>query len=336
MKGFIKILEAILASIMILVALTFYLNVDVKRTNWDSTLLQVRAEDALASVANSGLLTSALYSNNESLVNNTLLDTNLEMLPATVEYSLQIKGIPNSIIYIGCNCTSSEIANLEARLSPLDFKYRGRNLSIRISQESISNIQAQTNILLFFNYKDLNPYSQNLESFLRNGGTIFMIGDLTQPQVQDGYMNSVFGLTWDGIVRNNVGSFYLRNENFTSFNIQKYYINLTNQLSTFAFTGSASIELEDGKTIIISGSGTSLLKTNEGMFDGNGRTAWMSDYPLSPETKNLTKAAVMWASGEKFVIGRTKTIPAQHVETKYVIHDFDTYTAILFVWRIFQ
>ncbi len=280
MKGFIKILEAILACIIILVSLTFFFNVDVKQTDWDNTLLQIRAEDDLARLVTGGKITTAVYTNNPALINDTLLDTTLDMLPVTVDYSLEICGIPNSIIYIGCNCSDTDVADLESRLSPLDFKYKDRDISIRIVQDSLTNMRSETNILFLYNYHNLTPYRQNLEKFLERGGTIFVLGDLTQSQVEDGFMNTIFDLSWSGIPRTNSGTFYPENENFTApFRIEKYYNNLTNDTPAFDFSGSASIGLGDGKTNIVD-AGTSLIKVNYDIINGDGRTVWMSDYVL--------------------------------------------------------
>ncbi len=338
MKGFIKILEAILASIVILIALTFFFNIDVKQTDWDNILLQIRAEDVLASLVNNGTITEAIYTSNPSLINNSLLDTTLGMLPATIDYSLEIRGIPNPVIYIGCNCTDASVADLENRLSPLDFKYKGRDISIRIAQDSLENTRSETDILFLHGYKDLKPYSSSLEKFLENGGTIFMLGDLTQSQVEDGFMNTTFGLNWSINSRSNTGIFVPPdNENFTSkFRIEKYYNNLTNDTPIFGFAGAASIGIEDDHTIIISYGGTSLVKVNKDIVSGNGRTVWMSDYVQSSATNNLTKAVIMWASGEEFRLNREKAVPPKHLETRYIIRDKDTYEAVLSLWRIFQ
>ena len=336
MKGFIKILEAIIASVIILVSLTFFFRVDIKQTTWDDILLQIRGEDILASLAANEVLTKAVNENDQDLIKNMMLDQTLGMLPPTIDYSLEIRGIPNPVIYVGCVCTLEQIIDLEKNLTPLDFKYRGRDISIRIAQDSIENIRAETNILFLFGYTDLNPHRAKLENFLERGGTIFMLGDLTQQQAESVFMNDIFGLVWKLGTRSNTGEFFdPNNENITSFKVIKYYKNLTGEPPSFPFVnGQARIATDNGT--VIRDSQVSLVKVNKDIINGNGRTIWMSEYVSNSATNNLTKAIVMWASGERFKMNRAKVIPAKHLDVRYIVRDKDVYEAILTLWRIFQ
>jgi hypothetical protein len=339
MKGFIRILESIIACVIILVSITFFFNLNIKQTDWDNTLIKIRSEDVMAALAKNGTIAKAVSTNDANLINNAVQDSTLGLLPATAEYLMEIRGIPNPFIYISCNCTDAEIANLQTRLSPLDFKYKDRSISIRIAQDSLENIRKETNIMFLFGYRDLNQYRANLEGFLEKGGTIFMLGDLNQAQVQDGFLNDVFALSWASGTRTNTGRFFEPdNENITSFRIMKYYNNLTEpdmQDPAFTFSGTDAKIAYDNRTIIKTDI-HSLVKVNMDIVRGNGRTVWMSDYTSSPETNALMKSVVLWASGERFVISPEKSVPAKHFRTSYIIRDKDVYEAILIVWRIFQ
>ncbi|MBI4163010.1 MAG: hypothetical protein HY513_04970 [Candidatus Aenigmarchaeota archaeon] len=62
MKGFIKIFEAIIASLILLVSLTFFFVPLTKPTSWDKTLLQLSVQDALGALSASGNLTDYVKS----------------------------------------------------------------------------------------------------------------------------------------------------------------------------------------------------------------------------------------------------------------------------------
>jgi hypothetical protein len=335
MKGFIKILEAIVASVIILTSLTFFFNTQLKETNWGDVYLKIRADDALATLVKSGTVQQAVKNDDATALNSVMLNANLSMMPITVDYSIQIKGIPNPVIFVGCNCTQAEIDTLKSYLQPLDFKYKDRSISMRIEFDNINNIRNETNVLVVFGYKNLNPFSQKLSKFLERDGTIMMIGDLTN-ETEDGYMNTTFGLKWVGGTRSNTGTFFdPDNENITSFRIAKYYSNLTGAAASFTFAGAAAIGM-DKRTVVTDGT-YSLVKVNGEIVNGHGRAVWMADPNKDKQTSNMTKAVMMWASGESFKMDTTSKTPAQkNFKSSAVVFGSDPYEIILTVWKVFQ
>ena len=74
MKGIIKILEAIIASIILITTISFFITVE-RTTRWDTALFQTKMQDTLSSLDRSGNL--ELYVKNydkegfENLIKNT-------------------------------------------------------------------------------------------------------------------------------------------------------------------------------------------------------------------------------------------------------------------------
>lgn len=336
MKGFIRILEAIVASLIILTALTFFFNTTIKPSNWDDTFLQVRAQDIVASLSINGTINKSVSTNDQTIINDAILNPNIFMLPITVDYSVTVEGIPNPVIRIGCNCTDSQMQDLKDTLSP-SVVYNGRTITFVVYQAEISRIHedanADTNILFLNGYKNLTQFDDGLRIFMKRGGTIFLLGDLTQSQVNDCFVNETFGLKWVAGTRSNTGRFFDNdNENITSFKISKYYAGITPEPEPFSFLGAATIAT-DNRTIIRGDTGLSLAKINTNIVDGNGRVVWLSG---STGIANVTKSLVMWGSGEKFDLNSKKPSPSKYFKTFYMINGRDSYKIVLTLWKVFQ
>ncbi|MBI3191000.1 hypothetical protein HYZ41_04840 [archaeon] len=337
-KGFIRILESIVASIILLTTLAFFFNATIEQTNWDDTFLQIRAQDVVASLAINGTISKSVNSNDQTIVNDAIMNPNIMMLPITVDYSLEVDGIPNSVIRIGCNCTNQQVQDLRNLLSP-SLTYKERTISIVVYQAEIDKIHndMSTNVLFLNGYKNLTSFDNKLDIFLKRGGTIFLAGDLSQSQVNDGLINETFGLKWVSASRSDSGVFFdAGNENITSFKISKYYSNITPETSSFTFSGSATIAIDNG-TIVKSGSGLSLAKTNKNIIEGGGRTVWLSN-GIGDNTNivNVTKSLIMWASGERFGLNVKSSSPAKYFKTVYLMNDKDPYKVVLALWKVFQ
>jgi hypothetical protein len=361
MKGFIKILESIIASILLLTSLTFFFTATPKQSGWDDALLQIRAEDAMYALEKNGSIEEAVQAGNGSRLQSIITAGGLSIFPPTVDYSISIDGTPNPVIYVGCLCNEAQKADLTAMLSPLDFEYKKRNMSIRIDNFTVGAIRDETNILFTFN-PDLFKYdpinSSILDNFLRKGGTLFMLSDLIQAQAQDSYIAKTFNLTWAAADPSNGVFDEPNNASRITFKIANYFDNLSGlgRGQIFYFSSANSYIASDYNTVVLS-SGTarknSQIKVNDGAIYGNGRTVWFANYDRStsgPTTQlmnNLTKSVVMWASGENFKIvpPSLKTLPPQrNIKSRLLISGIDSangmdngmYEAVLTMWHVFQ
>ncbi|MCX6818404.1 MAG: hypothetical protein NT129_00190 [Candidatus Aenigmarchaeota archaeon] len=342
MKGFIRILEAIIASLLLLASLAYFFEPVVKYSKWPDVSESIKAEDALVALYKSGKLEDYVsYSSIDELEyhKNELTNNLSEMLSKTIAFSVEINGRTNPIIYIGCNCTATEINELNNILSPLTFIYKNRVIDIRINKTTINNIDPRTNILFLFMYENLgvDPYKYPIEKFLDSGGTIFMLADLTASQVNDGFLNETFGLKWKSGASSTTGSFYSAGDvNKTSYRIANYYANTSGSSKSDLFNlFNANNISVDNRTIVSITDSYSFVKINQ---LPRGRTVWFADFSMTNSyIKNLTKAVVMWASGESYKMDYpdNKQIPEFYKNAQYIAADKEPYEINLIFWRVF-
>jgi len=340
-KGFVRILESIIASIILLTSMTFFLTPGILETGWDDAMTQMQSQDVLFTLNNNASVKEFIRLNDISSLNNKIG----ELFHGTIDFSIYVNGLPNPIINIGCNCSQADITNLETMLSPLTFNYTRRTIDIRISNETIMDIRSETDILFIFDYKNLSIYENELGAFFERGGTVFMLADLTEEQVNNVYMNSTFGLSWYDIgdPANNGIFFDTSSPDKTSYKIAKYFVNVSGLADTTAFaafnrsSGINHIDIDDRTIINDTSNVFSFVKINDGVVDGNGRTIWFNDYNhVDVATNYLLKATVMWASGERYKMDTyDKTYPSTYTTTKYILFDEDPYDIELLVWRVF-
>lgn len=348
MNGFARIFEAIIASVILLAALTFFFVPQPHESGWEDKTLKVLAQDALESAYLNGTLARYVKTDNRTPLINIMSD----MLSKTIDFSLEVRGIPNGIIYIACvDCTDTEKGELLKILNTTEFQYRGRNISVRVEQLqlAINPIPSDTNILFFFDKTKIPAYQSSISAFLKSGGSVFLLSDLAQADVE-GVIGNVFNLTWAGIADPGDTRFDdIYNASKVSHFAAKYYANttgrnlpdiLTESFSVFNNNGVAAAG--DDKNIAVE-QGRAFVRADPAAVNGTGRTVWFSDYLRTDHSNgptrrvdNLTKATIMWASGERFRLDVVEKTPAPvHFKTSVFVFDEDTYIADLIVWRIF-
>ena len=199
MKGFIRILEALVASIILLSSLSYFFKVRTSETGWDYALLEMRARDALAVLHTSGLLENFIRFNNVTGLEQTLS----KLLPESVMFSTEIEGLPKPMIRIGCNCSDEEIEELKTMLhinlsNDKIITFNSRNITfgyVKINLSDLRKKASEIDVLLFFGYRNLSPYRSSVENFLKQDKGIFAIADLNDTHLQDSYFASLFNLS---------------------------------------------------------------------------------------------------------------------------------------------
>ncbi len=347
MKGFIKIMESVIASLVILSSMGFFLSFHRPNGGYDAQF-----DYALAALQKNATLNRTIMQNDVNTLNSILSG----MLPATVDFSVEVSGIPNPVIKIMCACTDQEQSALIGRLSSLEFTYKRRNTEIRISNEGyaggglegLMGSNPDADVLFFFGYEDLNSKKPLLQSFLENG-TIFMLSDIAQSQAGDGVMDGLFGLEWDSGVPNSPNGDFADKDNAwsASYRIFRYYTALggrdNDNFKDFSTNGN-KIKL-DGRTVVGPPAGNpagSFVKVNE--IGSYGRTVWFAGYdslgPNAADVNRLLKAAMLWASGERFSMDpRFKIVPSlqEYSQHSYisVLDNSEPLAITLKVWNIF-
>lgn len=341
MKGFIRILESIIASVVILSALTFFFTPSVKILGWEESNLHIEVYDTIESLYKSGRLSGYIMNNDATGMNSELSAA----IKKNIDFSVSVSGIPNKDISIGCLCTDDEKMSLERIIYPNEFIYHGRTIRIGVEKTDILQdtilIRRDTNVLFFFGYKNLSQYENQINEFLAGGGSIFMISDLTEDQSKNPYIKSIFGMAWKstGIPSGN-GVFYGKESpSKMSFKIHKYFVNISgdeNGLENFNDDPSMNKIAADDNTMIIDRNGVfSLAKARK--TGPKGRAVWIADYDrYDGNISILVKSAMMWSSGELYRLDPTrKTIPQSTGRAGMIVYDMDPYEVIIDYWKIF-
>lgn len=346
MKGFVRVLEAIIASIILLASLSYFFIPQVRQSKWDDVVINTQALESLTALKRSGDLDIFVINNDVDGLDIALR----RMIPPVVDFSVEVSGIPPPVIKIACWCTSSEADDLETRiLDPTRFLYKNRQIDIRITTVSDpTGMPPETNILFVFGYENMNSFASTLDKFLESGGSIFLFGDLTSAQVNDGFLNTRFGLAWGGS-GGGVGRFSdTTTPSNVSYRIAKYYQGIRNEdpasVSLTRFSGGALITVENNRSVIVNPTRTlSYVKANE-FVNLKGRTVWFQNYDYAfdnPDVQainNLTKAAILWASGERFKMDAFTKNPAPiFSEARYIsiLNGFEPFEIKLTYWKVF-
>ena len=208
MKGFIKIMEAVIACVIIIATMTFFFRPPII-SDWDSTLLQIQSKDALASLYQNGDITNYIFENDISGF-NTILS---EILPKTADFSIEVFGIPNPTIYIGTFNNANKNKLEETLKNNKTFEYRKRDIQLRIETiepDEIEDYQKEGKLnILFLRPDEIKNNENKLRKFLKNFGTIFAD---REPDWSDDFFSEIFSRNHD----NNHDKDYLDR-------IRKYY-----------------------------------------------------------------------------------------------------------------
>ncbi len=337
MKGFIKTLEAIIASMIILVTMLYFFTFQVSLGEWSNALVQINAEDSLASIYKSGLLTTFVRQNDKESLNNKLMS----MLPRTIGFSTEIRGVPNPNIYIGV-MNSSDLALIDSMLDDIIY-YKKRNISIHIKEMAWDNIEKETNIIFVSDYNNID--GAELDDFLKRGSVILR-QDLIQSDLQNQILSDVFDLVWVSGNPSGNAVFYKYNKaNLTSFRISNYFANISGKPIDNQFSGFNTVSRigTDDKTIVRDDTAAvSYAKVNFNITKyGKGRAVWLAEDSASGSNKeeinNLTTALIMWASGERYNMDYPyeKIRPDIYSKASYVVSEEEVYEIVLTFWRIF-
>jgi hypothetical protein len=340
MKGFIKILEAVLASLILLSSLTYFF-LPAMHSRWNDAMLQTSAQDSIAVLYKNGSLERMIRDNDNENVTLVLKS----LFPRTADFSIEINGIAKPNIHVGCLCSSKEKADLESILYPTLFKYNERSIDILVTNGSLDYLaNSDIDIIIFFVYRAFSSAEKDkIIQFLGNGKSLMMIANLTNGQVNDGFINETFGLMTTAYTGTSSSSvFYKGDAGKPPFKISRYYYWIGDS-NTFNFSKESSINsvAVDDRTIVKTYDGLfSSAKLNYNIINNSGRTVWISDYSYGDgPIKNLTKAAILWASGESFKMDPYLKNPPE-VQSSFVYRYIGTlgtepFELSLRTWRIF-
>ncbi len=242
MKGFVKILEAIIACIILLASLSYFFTFHTQQSGWFDTTLKLEAQDALTVLDKSGFIQDWIRENNESgLKEKGKLD---KMIHETADFAVGVYGIPKSEIWIGCNCSETEKEELKKMLRPgtasgsdLErggaFLLNGRKIELMVKKVNLDHLEG-TDVLIFFGYKDLTTHMAEINELLAQGGGIVAIANLTAGQTNDGIFNTIFNLSWNSGGSGSSNSVFndITDPRNVSYKIADYFVSVPFRVNT--------------------------------------------------------------------------------------------------------
>ena len=207
MKGFIHLLEIMVATLLISVVLAGLFSVRIKE-NWGGV-----------DIISSGNNMIKLISQNETYFFG-ILNENLTLLseirPPNVKYGLDVIGSPKSLILVGCDSPKS-CTFIKDVLTPTYVN--GRWISFYIEYLNVSEpFPTVYDVIILVNRSDYDIQKQRINEYLDNGGTLIAIND----SYNDPDFNEIFNLT------SSAGGGFLNFTRYDPFNskVLKYFLGL--------------------------------------------------------------------------------------------------------------
>jgi len=225
MKGFIRIIEAVIASIILLSSLTYFIHPYLTESGWDTVYLKMKIQDYLTSADINNSL-SFYINENSSLLYEQLAS----VLSGPIGFSVEIYGLPNDIIYISC-LSEEDKDKLTEMLQPTKFIFNGRTIEFRINNISdLNEIDPRTNIIFIFNYQKLDK--EKVNKILESKKSIFMISELNENQINDGIMNESFGLKYSSGSDQTATFYNITDPSKVSYKIANYFSSIPFRVNT--------------------------------------------------------------------------------------------------------
>ncbi|MEM7826662.1 MAG: hypothetical protein QXQ40_00360 [Candidatus Aenigmatarchaeota archaeon] len=246
MKGFIRIIEVVIVSLVLLALLPYFFSTYIEPFEWDLVSLETQARDALIALDETGYLREFILSNNVIGLEDYLT----KMLPNNAIFEVEVSGIPKSHIKIGCNCTEEEKNRLRRMLhifTPEDKKtiFRGREIEFSIDENSgiETLLERPIDLILFFGYKNLSK--EKLEEFLDEDKALVMIADLDEMQPDE-----LFNLSWKDTENPSIVNIFNEWQNPNAFKIAEDFVDMPIRIDT---TNNGKFWIQDTEHTLITG-----------------------------------------------------------------------------------
>ena len=225
-KGFIQIVEVVIAAIFIAMIIPVFFNIDTK-LNWERY-------DKID--AGNSILSAIYYSGNLSKIfkNSSYILESIEYLkPANIKYALHVDGSPKPSIRVACVCNNEQLNYAKKIFTPVYFNDYWIEFNIDKFEFSYSNI-SDYDALLFVNYTSFADNENEIVDYLNNGKGIVAVN----PGYSDSAFLELFNLTISSEPDANV--VYFRDYEPWNNKIEKYFMG-------FGFDIATVLEIEDNK-----------------------------------------------------------------------------------------
>ncbi len=306
-KGFIHIVEVILIIIIMFLVIWQFTYIPGAKTEWSRTKLTLQGNDILFSLDRKGIN----WFDSEEVETEFNKAFNL----TNILYDLKLKNVIKPRILVGCICDDTEFATANGILNP--FVINGKWVNFTLDKIDPSDISEIYDVVLLWDF-NLTGYKQ-VSSYLEADKGIVEVRDLNEEEINNfEVQKNLFGLRYNSSlpspgIQSIAFTKSVSYANSTYYNIFKYFYHTPNSTGGLIeepflfpdFLGSNErVSPRDGdeRRIILKqvGSNVSALIVNQGMGEGFGRTAWLSEGSMSEKMKVLIRDLVVWAAGDTY------------------------------------
>ncbi|MAH43526.1 hypothetical protein CL614_07475 [archaeon] len=357
-KGFIKVVEAIVASIIVLASLTYFFGYHIEPSDWPDSQLKIQSRDSLNVLDfQEGL---EKYMQSGDAVDRDNLRIHIDsMVSERIGFAINIIGAPNPVISIACvYCNENEglIGEKEAienRTDPFStisgYDMRGRKLRVAVDNKyaitDINEADEKYDIMFIYGYPDIGftvDERTEIKEYLENGGNVILFGPLDGiTSDDDSFIQDVFGISsfsGNSVIRSSFVD-EVNDAGTSASKIYYYYYNLTGRSVLANFNLNAN-NVDKNINTITHFDDTASIQVNE--YE-NGRTAWVNSYDRSDRNVNSLLQSVLFWLAEDFEIIPTPqftlTLPSNFFKTYYLMSSiedsFNMYKVGLTMWYIF-
>jgi hypothetical protein len=200
-KGIINFIEAIFVIVAIFIAFAVLFPGFNFKNTWSDATIILTARDSILTMDR----LNVLYQNsfNSNLLQNFIQNT----LPANRTNLVAVSGVDGTVkdtITVVCNCSDQQIQNLTYWMSGMSINGRPANIIFfktnleNINPVNVGGTNVIPDVLLIWGNTNLDSHLASLLNYLKTGGGIIEINDLTSISQTGTVQQQIFGLTYSG------------------------------------------------------------------------------------------------------------------------------------------
>ena len=155
--------------------------------SWEDAKLVLLGRDSILSIDRSGKLYRLSF--NKTELSNTIKEI---VNDSKVLFSYETRGAPKTEIVVACNCTKTQIQNLTKFFYRSFFNDRIVHINF-IPTNLEKSINMPSDLLLIWGYRDLSPYYNIIERYMKTGRGVIEVSDLNLATIDDGHKR-IFGI----------------------------------------------------------------------------------------------------------------------------------------------
>lgn len=185
MKAQVVIIELITVVAILIVAIATLLPSLSYKDRWSGANLLLTERDIILTADRIGNLNSIAFNSGafQNFVSQVVSNSG-------IIFWASAQGTFGPKITVACNCTSSQISELNQWIGT--FELNQRQISLDFIPATLDNIPS-SDVLFIFGFKNIEPYKSNLLNYLANGNGIVQMVNLQQNDITPAY-TQIFGL----------------------------------------------------------------------------------------------------------------------------------------------